>query len=274
MNARIDPYWLGEADGFPTDWIECQTRGEGLPCRTVLAFHMLGLQASSFSGMVQRFPGQLHLHAYDQRGHGRAAATPPAHFAQWVTDAEAALARIETDPVHLVGSSMGGAVAAQLCARAPRNRIASLTLIATPAQGDPRFAARGHAMRDGSLERVIETTLDRWFGPRQRPAASREAEASLRAMSPIGFDAAWQALAQFEGFASIAEKLPPTLCLAFTDDLSTPPATLDAIAHTLQKAGVAVRRADIAGTGHAGLLEKPAEVASELAHFLEVFSPN
>jgi len=269
MNAEIDSQWLGGADGFETDWLQCQGGPRDRPTLTVLALHMLGLQGSSFSAMVQSFPGRIDLHTYDQRGHGRAAHTPPAHFHQWVTDAAAALERIEERPIHLVGSSMGGAVAAQLCAEVPRERIASLTLIATPAKGDTQFAGRGHAMRDGSLDAVIGTTLDRWFGRGQRPMASREAEASLRRMTPMGFDAAWRSLAQFEGFEAIAHELPPTLCLAFSDDLSTPPSTLDAIANIIANAGGMVRRVDIEDTGHAGLLEKPADVARELALFLE-----
>lgn len=236
----------------------------------VLGLHMLGLDADSFAGVGKLLADRGYpAYSYDQRGHHTAADQPPADFAQWIDDAKAALTRVPAERVHLVGSSMGGSVAARLAAATPTGRIATLSLIATLVRGEPVFAERGSAEAAGSLDAILPTTIARWFGDADKPSPeAQHARDAIRRMTPASHDAAWRALAQFRGYDDIASQLPPTLCLAFTDDLSTPPSALDTIANTLKLAGTPVRRADVPGTGHAGLLCKPHDIAHELlAHF-------
>lgn len=236
----------------------------------VLGLHMLGLHAESFAGVGEVLAAHGYpLYSYDQRGHRAAADQPPADFAQWVADAVAALDRVPAARVHVVGSSMGGAVAAELAAAARPGRVKTLSLIATPVRGEPVFAERARAEREGTLEAVIPATIARWFGDASDPSpAAKQSRAALRCMTPAGYDAAWRALAEFGGYDTLADRLPPTLCLAFTDDLSTPPTALDEIADTIRRTGESVRRADVADVGHAGLIGKPREIADELlAHF-------
>jgi len=257
---------FGGGSGLRTRWIHHANGGAG--GHAVLGLHMLGLDASSFDRLPTALPDGWDFHAYDQRGHGAAADQPPGDFEAWVRDVEVALERVGEREIHLVGSSMGGAVAASLAARAAPGRIASLTLIATPEVGRSAFAERARAVADGRLAEVTETTLLRWFAHGDDSERIPEARAAIERMSLEGYDASWRALARFPGFEEIAGSLPPTLCLSFALDVSTPPGELDRIAARIREAGGKAVRIDIAGTGHAGLICRPDEVALALARFL------
>jgi len=255
------------SSGVATSWLRFGPGAEG-GGKQLLALHMLGLEGRSFAGLAAELPADWTLHAFDQRGHGAAAAAPPRGFEDFVADAREALDRIEAEQVHLLGCSLGGAVGAMAAAEANRARIASLTLVATPEKGRRIFAERATAQKEGSLEPALRRTLERWFAEVPAPTLGDQVRASLRKMSPAGYDACWRAFAEFGGYGALAPFLPRTLCLAFGEDRSTPPSDLDAIARTLRGGGVAVERADIAGAGHAGLLVRPAELAGHLNRFL------
>lgn len=71
--------------------------------------------------------------AYDMRGHGAAVQSGELRdVTQLAEDLTSLLDNLSLDAVHIVGVSMGGAVAQQFAARAPQ-RVHSLTLIATSA---------------------------------------------------------------------------------------------------------------------------------------------
>ena len=101
--------------------------GPGLP---VVLLHGLGADLGSWMFTQPALAeGRLVL-ALDLPGHGGSdkdvGSGDPAHFIDALADA---LRRLGLDRVHLVGHSMGGAIAAGLALRQPE-RVASLTLIA------------------------------------------------------------------------------------------------------------------------------------------------
>ncbi|MBD3222639.1 alpha/beta fold hydrolase [bacterium] len=110
----------------------------------------------------------LTLDAPDLPGHGRAPHPVPPHFAAWVQWICERL-HMATEPVHLLGYSMGGRLAlAAAMAEARTGRVASLTLLGATAglvgrqERDARAAAdaeRAEALvRDGLMP-----FLDRWY---------------------------------------------------------------------------------------------------------------
>jgi pimeloyl-ACP methyl ester carboxylesterase len=179
--------------------------------------------------------------------------------------------------VHLLGHSMGGAIAALLAARMAQDgpgRIATLTLISSPPRGMPAFGERGAAVRAAGVESTIATTLSRWFGEDGAAldaAPQRYARAALRAMRAEGLAGAWEALAQFPGYEGIATRLPPTLCITAADDLSTPPHAMQAIVDAYAQAGHAkyITLQTLETGGHMAPLFATPELVSALhAHWL------
>ena len=246
------------------DGLETELRVWGEGDRAILCLHPLGQEATYFGDFAAALGPGWRVIAYDQRGHGGAAGRPAESFRQMVDDAEAALR--QCGAFHVAGFSMGGAVASELARRRP---LRTLTLAATPHRGLPVFAERARAVREGSVEAVAEEPLARWFGDAARGPAAERARASLLRLSPEGFDAAWRAFSTFEGYAGRAAALPPTLCLAYGDDLSTSPDVLDIVARAIRLGGGTAERETIPGAGHMGLLQKPAETAAAIARFVE-----
>lgn len=249
-------------NGLSTAWHEWGD-AEGRP---LLCLHPLGQNGGFFDGMAAALGPGWRIASYDQRGHGVAAAHAARDFSQMVDDAAAALDLFGT-AAHVAGFSMGGSVASDLAARRGGN-MPSLCLAATPAAGLPIFTERACAEARGSIAAIAEETVHRWFGRTSGDPAIEAARRALFRLTPQGFDAAWRAFAGFEGYAARAAALPPTLCLSFGNDLSTPPDVLDGIAETIRQAGGQARRVDIPGAGHMGLLQKPRQVAAALAAFI------
>jgi pimeloyl-ACP methyl ester carboxylesterase len=108
--------------------------------------------------------GGRHVIRYDNRDTGESTSYPPGRprygFDDLVRDAMGLLDELGVGPVHLVGGSMGGAVARALALQQP-SRVRSLTLVSSTPRGpgDPR---------DPSLPPPTEAFLE--FAGTQRPA--------------------------------------------------------------------------------------------------------
>ena len=106
--------------------------GDGVP---VLLLHGFGADLNSWMFTQPALAEGRRTFALDLPGHGGSSKDVGAGDAARFTDAvEAALAALEIERVHLVGHSMGGAVAVSLAARRPE-RVATLTLIAPAGLG-------------------------------------------------------------------------------------------------------------------------------------------
>ena len=258
--------------GFRTEVVRS---GDGT-AGTVLALHSLGLDRHAFDALRLALGERWRVVSFDQRGHGASAGEASASLEQYVQDASAALATCGDAPVHLMGHSMGGAVAALLAATVLRDapgRIASLALLSTPASGGAVFEQRGADVLAGGVAAASVQTMARWFGEAgaARDTAPQDyARTALAAMQPQGLAGAWHALSRFPGYAGLVRELPPTLCIAATDDLSTPPKAMQAIVDAFAAAGRAdqVDFSTLDGGGHmAPLFAAPALVEALTAHW-------
>ncbi|MGQ7843941.1 alpha/beta fold hydrolase [Granulosicoccus sp. 3-233] len=232
--------------------------------KDVFALHSLGLDRNCWKGLADAVGTDWKIHGHDQRGHGKAAEYPPEDFSDFIADARAGMQRLNTHEVHLMGHSLGGAVAASLAATTHYPNIASLTLLATPFEGSPKFSERARASLVGSMQIASGETLARWFGNDTHSPAYQLAADCLSRMNPASYDASWVALGQFPGYNRLHGLLPNTLIISFGDDQSTPPDVGEKIHTTLQNRGIKSRHLVLEGHGHMGLLTATDELSSHL----------
>lgn len=225
---------------------------------TVLALHSIGLNGRSFRPLAHALAdiADVRLFALDLRGHGKRADVGAFDFDDYVDDAVRAIACIGSPVVHVVGHSLGGAIAASAVAKlAPEAgcTVGSLSLLASPAQGGEVFRERAADCLSKGMDVMREATLLRWFGGVQQDVQDHQfAARSLAEMRVENFAAAWAALAQFEGYADLVDRLPRTLAIAGAEDLSTPPAVMARIGTAFEQAGRAslFTQVDLPQSGH------------------------
>jgi pimeloyl-ACP methyl ester carboxylesterase len=201
-------------------------------------------------------------------------ATGPYGIADMAADALGVMDQLGIERFHVLGASMGGAIAQHVALQAPY-RVGAMVLVAT------------WARTDGFLRAIL--------GGWRRLAEQVPAEELLAAMLPWAFTprvfaeppaelVAWQAAARARGLLkSVAafqrqidaclahdtlDLLPilrtPTLVLAGEDDILTPPRYGRALAAALITAEVML----VPGSGHACFLETPRAVAERALRFL------
>lgn len=100
----------------------------------VLLLHGFAADRTIWSALAAELSGACRLMRYDLPGHGAAVPAPEGGFDAFVAPVLDLLDTLEAPRVHLVGHSLGGAVALALAGQRPA-RIASLTLIAPAGLG-------------------------------------------------------------------------------------------------------------------------------------------
>lgn len=239
----------------------------------VLAIHPLGYSGAFFEPMTHYLPPDIRLHAPDLPGHRFLSEQPPRNFEDFVTAVEQTLRQIKETRVHLLGHSLGGAVAAALMDRLSAHRVVSVTLVATPFTGVHAFADRAVAVSQGGMHSVLEQTLDRWLGADRGGENELIAREALLKMQPEAYDAVWRAFAKFAGFDRLRAVFPPSLVIGFGDDVSTPVGMQDAIAEALAQRGARVCRLDIPGAAHMGMLQRPKMVLNAFLDHVKFVTP-
>lgn len=162
---------------------------------------------------IEAFSSSHRVLVLDNRGHGRSSA--PADRSVYTVDRmaddlEALVDALGLERYHLVGHSMGGAIAQEMALRSPE-RLLSLTLHATSysfdldsaLEKDPRISPyleyrRRVAETDGmaavaNMPKLAEPP------PHQKPERVVEKDARLAAMSVDAFLGAWEGLVAWEG---------------------------------------------------------------------------
>jgi pimeloyl-ACP methyl ester carboxylesterase len=144
----------------------------------------------------------------DHRGHGRSSAPSDRAsytITQMADDVEALVAEVGYERYHLLGHSMGGAVAQEIALRSP-GRIMSLTLEDTGPSFDMGknealakiFADRLRLAEEQGMEAIVN--LPGLPDPPHMPAGRRDYERKrMLGMSPDGYVGAWGALTGWAG---------------------------------------------------------------------------
>lgn len=195
----------------------------------VVLSNSLGTTLAMWDGQMAALTGHFRVLRYDTRGHGESSlSSMPFDIARLGRDVVALLDGLNLERVHFCGLSLGGMVGLWLGAHVP-HRLHRLVLCNTAAVLGPPCAwdERIDAVTKGGSAAVAPTVIGRWFTPafRQRePAATERVRQMLLATSPEGYSAACAAVRDMDQRSLVRDVRVPTLVVAGSEDLATPPA--------------------------------------------------
>jgi 3-oxoadipate enol-lactonase len=232
--------------------------------------HQLGGDLSIWDQLAGYFRDDYTVLRYDVRGHGRTAvSTTPFSIADLADDLAALLDALGAPRTHLVGISMGGAIAQQF-ALAHASRVDTLTLADTFSATQPEARSiwdqRAEAARRDGIASLVPATLERWLTPDFRaahPEAVEPIREVLASTSAEGYAQACLALRNFSLHDRLAEIGVPTLAVAGRHDTGTPPAATKAIADAIKGA-----RFEILEAAHLAPVEQSERFTALLETFL------
>lgn len=202
---------------------------------TVVLLGSLGSDRSMWDPQIAGLADVADVVAVDLRGHGSSPAPAgPYSIAEMAEDVLAVVDSLGRAEVHLVGLSLGGAIAQWIAVHRP-TRAASLTLLCTAARFGEKQAwlDRAAATRSDGTESLADTVLARWFTPallaRDTDLAARH-RGMIASTSDEGYASACEALSQWDNRADLGRVAVPTLVVAGEDDPSTTPADMQILA--------------------------------------------
>ena len=183
---------------------------------------------SDWRHQQREFSRTHRVFALDNRGHGRSSAPTDRSVytvANMADDAEALIDSLGFERYHLVGHSMGGAIAQEIALRS-QPRLLSLTLHATSHSFDldsaldkdprvkPYLEYRRKLAETEGMRAVVNMPKFTDPPPHQDPERAAEKDERLAGMSPDAFLGAWEGLVAWEGTADrVADIQTPTLVL-------------------------------------------------------------
>jgi pimeloyl-ACP methyl ester carboxylesterase len=168
--------------------------------RPVLLLHGVGLRAEAWGAQIEALRGSYQVIAPDMQGHGHSSCpSGPITLAEYAQAFLPVLKEL-SEPVLVVGHSMGAMIALELACRAPAD-VSAVAAFNAIFERSPEAAAAVQA-RAGSLDDTAapdpSPTLERWFG--NAPSPERSAcENWLLAADPKGYKLAYTAFARADG---------------------------------------------------------------------------
>lgn len=232
-------------------------RGSGE--ETVVLIHGFGGDLDNWLFNIDALGEKATVYALDLPGHGQSSKKLDRPGLSTMTEAlNAFMDKLAVGKAHLVGHSMGGAIALQMAADHPE-KVKSLTLICSAGLGpeigsyvDQYVAAQGRKDLKPVLEQLF---ADKSLVSRQlvddvlKYKRLDGVDGVLRSLSQALFSGGTQ---QDRPAASLAGKLPPTLVIWGKEDLVIP------ASHAANLPGAKVQV--IEGAGHMVFMEKASDV--------------
>lgn len=250
--------------------IAYERAGDGPP---VLLINGTGEPGASWRALTRHLEGYDCI-AIDQRDTGASSYVDvPYAPRDLAADAAGVLDALDVGAAHVIGYSLGGAVAMELALARP-DLVRSLVLLSTWPASDPWFVAQ---MRNWQSIRRAHWDDERaflealwvfiWSAQSFRDAAFVEAS-TLAAMSEAQLPEGWMRQTEADIAHDTGERLRatqvPTLVIVGEEDICTPPRFSRELCELIQGAQLVT----IAGAGHGALFEAPEPIASSVKKFL------
>lgn len=237
----------------------------GLP---LVFVNSLGTDLRIWDGVAARLEDRYRIVRYDRRGHGLSE-SPPGPYTLAGERAELAglLAHLGVTEPLVAGISVGGMIALDYAAHFA---VRGLVVCASALRfGNAEFwQARSAAVAEQGMAAMAPTLAPRWFAPAfaaREPAAYRGYLTMLARMPADGYRATCELLAHADVSDQAQAVAAPALVLAGAQDVSSPPELVQQVAAALPDARFAV----IEEAGHLPCIEQPAQMARQIAQFLQ-----
>lgn len=246
--------------------------GKGPP---VVLAHGILFDHRMFDALVEDLARDHRTVAVDLRGHGRSSpVTAPYTLADQAQDLARVLDGLGLERAVFVGHSMGAMSAMRLAAEAPE-RVEGLVVVNSSAEEESRvdrlrYRAMARVFRhlgpsEVLLGQVVGTQFSKGF-QLSRAAVVREWVDRWKALDRVSVYYAVKAVVSRPSIEGLLPKIRcPSLVLAGTEDVAT---DVDR-AQVIQDGIPDCRRKEIQGCGHAGPVEKPAEMLGHIREYLD-----
>lgn len=229
---------------------------EGKPI--IVFANSLGADFRMWRDVIVQLIGDYSIITYDKRGHGLSDAPPaPYSIDDHVNDLAALLEYLKVKDAIICGLSVGGLIAQGLSLARP-DLVKALVLCNTAHKiGDEAlWNERIEAVRQEGIASICDAVMARWFSEDYRKSNSAELNGyrnMLGCMPLEGYIGTCAAIRDADFTKQVPTINIPTLCIASSEDVTTPPVRVRELAKLVSGAYFEV----IEGAGHLTSIEKP-----------------
>lgn len=230
--------------------------------------HPLGMTQGIWDDMLPELLGRFRVLTWDLPGHGASSAWPDDNDAIDAEDlAQEALmlaGLAGAKQFHFAGTSIGGVIGQQLLSQ-HADKLLSATLTNTgPVIGTPEaWRQRADMVMEKGLQTMAPDLVPRWFGPQAcvaQPALVPGWCVQLGRTDNRSYALLCLMLGRSDFSEAFSNVQVPLQIIAGSDDVSTPPASLQALAKALGAAEPVV----LEGVGHVPAVESPEKLVELL----------
>jgi 3-oxoadipate enol-lactonase len=189
----------------------------------------LGATLDMWAPQIDALTQDFQVLRYDTRGHGQSRVTPgPYSIAQLGRDAVALLDALGIQQVRFAGVSMGGLTGQWIALNEPA-RLQRLVLANTAAYIGPpsNWTTRVDKVRADGIGSIASAVVARWLTPdyaAAQPALAASILKMVEANDDEGYASACIAVRDADFREQLGNITTPTLVIAGTHDMPTPPA--------------------------------------------------
>ena len=205
----------------------------------LLLSNSLGTSLEMWEPQIAPLASRFRVIRYDSRGHGQSDVTPGSYtIDQLAHDALGLLDALAIPRAHFCGLSLGGVVGMWIGINAP-GRVDRLVLANTAAKigTAEMWNARIDAVQKGGTASIASAVLARWFTPAllESPTIA-QMRTTFEKTSVEGYAASCAAVRDMDLRHALGRIHAPTLVIAGTDDMATPPDDGRQVADHIQRA--------------------------------------